>query len=68
MSKMQGILGEVGKVLINLQAEGEAIIERTEELYVDEILYSVEKTLIDVKAEYKTVVLEEDVKLKIILL
>lgn len=65
---MQGILGEVGKALVTLQAEGEVVIERTEELYVDEILYSVEKTLIDVKAEYKTVVLEEDVKLKIILL
>ncbi|MGM0890671.1 MAG: hypothetical protein ACQEW5_28040 [Bacillota bacterium] len=65
---MQGILGEVGKALIKLQEEGEVVIERTEELYVDEILYSVEKTLIDVKAEYKTVVLEEDVKLKVILL
>lgn len=65
---MQGILGEVGKALITLQEKGEVVIERSEELYVDEILYSVEKTLIDVKAEYKTIVLEEDVKLKIILL
>ncbi|MFP7737971.1 hypothetical protein ACLHDF_32750 [Priestia aryabhattai] len=64
---MNGILGEVGKALITLQAEGEVIIERTEELYVDEIAYYVEETLKGVKAAYKIEELESNVKMKITL-
>ncbi|MBP1080773.1 hypothetical protein ACFFJQ_14285 [Bacillus capparidis] len=64
---MQGILGAIGKTLISLQEQGEVIIERTEELYMDEILYSVEKTLIDVKAAYKIEELEANLKIKITL-
>ncbi|WHY65634.1 hypothetical protein [Neobacillus sp. SuZ13] len=64
---MNGILGEVGKALITLQAEGEVVIERNEELYVDEIVYYVEETLKGVKASYKTEVLEPNVKMKITL-
>jgi hypothetical protein len=36
---MNGILGEVGKALITLQENGEVIIEKTDELYLDEITY-----------------------------
>ncbi|MCZ0870914.1 hypothetical protein [Peribacillus sp. AS_2] len=64
---MNGILGEVGKALIKLQDEGEVVIERNEELYLDEITYFVEETLKGVKAEYKTEVLEPNVKMKITL-
>ncbi|KQU24036.1 hypothetical protein ASG65_19060 [Bacillus sp. Leaf13] len=64
---MNGILGEVGKALITLQAEGEVVIEKTEELFVDEIAYYVEETLKAVKAEYKVEELESNVKLKITL-
>jgi hypothetical protein len=64
---MNGILGEVGKALITLQAEGEVVIERNDELYVDEIAYYVEETLKGVKAPYKIEVLEPNLKMKIIL-
>ncbi|MFJ9386993.1 hypothetical protein ACIROD_25190 [Peribacillus sp. NPDC101481] len=64
---MNGILGEVGKALITLQAEGEVVIEKTEELFVDEIAYYVEETLKAVKAEYKVEELESNIKLKITL-
>ncbi|UQZ76198.1 hypothetical protein C2I17_17445 [Niallia circulans] len=64
---MNGILGEVGKVLIELQENGAAVIEKTEELYVDEILYYVEETLKGVKAEYKVEVLQPDQSSKITL-
>lgn len=64
---MQGLLGAIGKALVTLQENGEVIIERTEELYVDEILYSVEKTLIDVKAAYKVEELEVNKLVKVTL-
>ena len=64
---MNGILGEVGKALIILQNEGEVVIEKTEDLFVDEIAYFVEETLKGVKAEYKTEELESNEKLKITL-
>lgn len=64
---MNGILGEVGKALITLQGEGEVVIEKTEELFVDEIAYYVEVTLKGVKAEYKIEELEPNEKLKITL-
>lgn len=64
---MNGILGAVGKVLIELQEHGVAVIEKTEELYTDEILYYVEETLKGVKAEYKVEVLQPDQSSKIIL-
>jgi hypothetical protein len=64
---MNGILGEVGKALVKLQDEGEVVIERNEELYLDEIAYYVEETLKGVKAAYKTEVLEPNVKMKITL-
>jgi len=64
---MNGILGEVGKALVALQNEGEVVIEKTDELYVDEIAYYVEETLKGVKAAYKTEEVEPNVKLKIIL-
>ncbi|MGN2271667.1 hypothetical protein [Priestia megaterium] len=65
---MNGILGAVGKVLIELQEQGAALIEKTEELYVDEILYYVEETLKGVKAEYKIEVIQTDEVSKITLL
>ncbi|MFJ5750946.1 hypothetical protein ACIP97_20550 [Peribacillus frigoritolerans] len=64
---MNGILGEVGKALIVLQAEGEVVIEKTEELFVDEIAYYVEETLKGVKAEYNIEELEPNMKVKITL-
>ncbi|CAH0169362.1 hypothetical protein [Peribacillus simplex] len=64
---MNGILGEVGKALIILQDEGEVVIEKTEDLFVDEIAYFVEETLKGVKAEYKIEELESNEKLKITL-
>lgn len=64
---MNGILGEVGKALITLQDEGEVVIERNEELYVDEILHYVEETLKGVKAAYKTEEIEPNVKVKVTL-
>lgn len=64
---MNGILGEVGKALIALQANGEVVIERTEELFVDEITFYVEETLKGVKAEYKIEELESNEKIKITL-
>jgi hypothetical protein len=64
---MNGILGEVGKALITLQVEGEVIIEKTDELYLDEIAFYVEETLKGVKAAYKTEVVEPNVKIKITL-
>ena len=67
MIQMNGILGEIGKALIVLQAEGEVVIEKTEEIFVDELVYYVEETLKGVKAEYKTEELEPNVKIKITL-
>ncbi|WP_285767538.1 hypothetical protein [Peribacillus sp. SI8-4] len=64
---MNGILGEIGKALIVLQDEGAVIIEKTEEIFVDEIVYYVEETLKGVKAEYKTEELEPNVSIKITL-
>jgi len=64
---MNGILGEVGKALVKLQDEGEVIIEKTEELYLDEITYYVEETLKGVKAAYKAEEIEPHVKMKITL-
>ncbi|WHY79040.1 hypothetical protein QNH20_07895 [Neobacillus sp. WH10] len=64
---MQGILGAVGKALITLQEAGEVIIEKTDELYLDEITYYVEETLKGVKAAYKIEEIEPKVKLKITL-
>ncbi|MFJ7994281.1 hypothetical protein ACIQY5_19160 [Peribacillus frigoritolerans] len=64
---MNGILGEVGKALIALQANGEVVIEKTEELFVDEITFYVEETLKGVKAEYKVEELESNKKVKITL-
>ncbi|WP_445491610.1 hypothetical protein [Niallia sp. 03133] len=64
---MNGILGTIGKVLIELQNEGSAVIEKTEELYVDEIQFYVEETLKGVKAEYKIEVLQPDVLIKLTL-
>lgn len=64
---MNGILGAVGKALITLQEEGEVVIEKTDELYLDEITYYVEETLKGVKAEYKIEEIESNAKLKITL-
>lgn len=64
---MNGILGAVGKVLIELQENGAAVIEKTEELYLDEILFYVEETLKGVKTEYKVEVLQPDKLSKITL-
>ncbi|MBT2729205.1 hypothetical protein J7E63_20115 [Bacillus sp. ISL-75] len=64
---MQGILGEIGKALITLQEQGEVIIGRTDEIYVDEIAFYVEETLKGVKAAYKTEVIEPSMKIKIAL-
>ncbi|USY55877.1 hypothetical protein NIZ91_04265 [Bacillus sp. 1780r2a1] len=64
---MNGILGAVGKVLVELQENGTAIIEKTDELYVDEIIYYVEETLKGVKAAYQIEVLQPEVLSKITL-
>lgn len=64
---MQGILGAVGKALITLQEAGEVVIEKSDELYLDEISYYVEETLKGVKAAYKTEVLEPNMRIKITL-
>ncbi|MGG3467348.1 hypothetical protein ABES02_07490 [Neobacillus pocheonensis] len=64
---MQGILAEIGKALITLQEQGEVIIERTDEIYVDEIAFYVEETLKGLKAAYKTEVIEPNMKIKIAL-
>ncbi|WP_312471220.1 hypothetical protein [Neobacillus sp.] len=64
---MQGILGAVGKALITLQEAGEVIIEKTDELYLDEITYYVEETLKGVKAAYKTEELVPNLRMKITL-
>ncbi|PFG07153.1 hypothetical protein [Bacillus sp. es.034] len=64
---MNGILGEVGKALVTLQNDGEVVIERTDELYLDEIAYYVEETLKGVKSAYKIEVIESNVKMKITL-
>lgn len=64
---MLGILGEVGKALIGLQNDGEVIIEATDDLYLDEILYYVEETLKGVKAPYKTFEIVTNEKIKVIL-
>jgi hypothetical protein len=64
---MQGILGAVGKALITLQETGEVIIEKTDELYLDEIAYYIEETLKGVKAPYRTEVLEPNMKMQITL-
>lgn len=61
---MQGILGEIGKALIALQEKGEVIIDKTDELYLDEITYYVEETLKGVKAAYKTEELVPNKKMK----
>jgi hypothetical protein len=62
---LNGILGEVGKALITLQETGEVIIEKTDDLYLDEITYYVEETLKGVKATYKIEILEANIKLKV---
>lgn len=62
---MNGILGEVGKVLVNLQDNGEATVKKTEELYLDEIIFYVEEMLKGVKAEYRIDIIEKDVMLRI---
>ncbi|WP_409289627.1 hypothetical protein [Peribacillus sp. SCS-37] len=62
---MIGILGEVGKALITLQNEGKVVLQKTEEVYVDEILYCVEKVLTDVKATYDVEELEKDERVKV---
>lgn len=64
---MQGILGAVGKALVTLQETGEVIIEKTDELNLDEISYYVEETLKGVKAAYKTEVLDPHIRMKITL-
>jgi len=64
---MNGILGEVGKALVTLQNDGEAVIERTEELYLDEISFYVEEILKGVKAAYKIEELEPNIRMKITL-
>jgi hypothetical protein len=64
---MNGILGEVGIALVNLQTTGEVVIKKTDELYLDEIAYYIEEVLKGVKAAYITQVLVPDVKMKIIL-
>lgn len=64
---MNGILGEVGKALISLQEYGEVNIEKTDELYIDEIAFYVEETLKGVKAAYKVEEIEHNVKMKITL-
>jgi hypothetical protein len=64
---MNGILGEVGKALFTLQEHGEVIIEKTDDLYLDEITHYVEETLKGVKATYKIEILETNKRLKVTL-